>query len=73
MMPLLPRSAAGHRRRVTYILTDSPLSRVGAARYYARTSRQEGLMAKVSWNKTWSLKMRKKSRGKKGKNRSKKK
>ena len=27
-------------------------------------------MAKVSWNKTWSIKMRKKSRGKKGKNRS---
>jgi hypothetical protein len=31
---------------------------------------QEGdCMAKVSWNKTWSVKMRKKSRGKKGKNR----
>jgi hypothetical protein len=26
-------------------------------------------MAKVSWNKTWSIKMRKKSRRKKGKNR----
>ncbi len=26
-------------------------------------------MAKVSWNKTWGIKMRKKSRGKKGKNR----
>lgn len=26
-------------------------------------------MAKVSWNRTWSAKMRKKSRGKKGKNR----
>lgn len=30
-------------------------------------------MAKVSWNKTWSIKMRKKSRRKKGKNRSAKK
>jgi hypothetical protein len=30
-------------------------------------------MAKVSWNKTWSIKMRKKSLGKKGKNRTKKK
>jgi len=30
-------------------------------------------MAKVSWNKTWSIKMRKKSRRKKGKNRSTKK
>jgi hypothetical protein len=29
-------------------------------------------MAKVSWNKTWALKMRKKSRGKKGKNKNKK-
>ena len=29
-------------------------------------------MAKVSWNRTWSEKMRKKSRGKKGKNRSRK-
>jgi hypothetical protein len=26
-------------------------------------------MAKVSWNRTWSIKMRKKSRRKKGKNR----
>ena len=26
-------------------------------------------MAKVSWNRTWSIKMRKKNRGKKGKNR----
>jgi hypothetical protein len=26
-------------------------------------------MAKVSWNKTWATKMRKKNRGKKGKNR----
>jgi hypothetical protein len=26
-------------------------------------------MAKVSWNRTWQEKMRKKSRGKKGKNR----
>jgi hypothetical protein len=32
-----------------------------------------GRMAKVSWNRTWSIKMRKKSRGKKGKNRTKKK
>jgi hypothetical protein len=30
-------------------------------------------MAKVSWNKTWSGKMRKKSRVKKGKNRVRKK
>lgn len=30
-------------------------------------------MAKVSWNKTWTLKMRKKSRKHKGKNRSAKK
>ena len=30
-------------------------------------------MAKVSWNRTWSSKMRKKSSGKKGKNRTKKK
>jgi hypothetical protein len=30
-------------------------------------------MAKVSWNKTWSVKMRKKSGGKKGKNRNSKK
>jgi hypothetical protein len=30
-------------------------------------------MAKVSWNRTWSIKMRKKSRGKKGKNRNSKK
>ncbi len=30
-------------------------------------------MAKVSWNRTWSEKMRKKSRGKKGKNRLRKK
>lgn len=29
-------------------------------------------MAKVSWNRTWSIKMRKKSRGKKGKNKTKK-
>ncbi len=29
-------------------------------------------MAKVSWNRTWSIKMRKKSRGKKGMNRTKK-
>jgi len=34
---------------------------------------KEELMAKVSWNRTWSIKMRKKSRGKKGKNRTKKK
>jgi hypothetical protein len=26
-------------------------------------------MAKVSWNRTWSIKMRKKNRRKKGKNR----
>jgi hypothetical protein len=30
-------------------------------------------MAKVSWNRTWSIKMRKKSRRKKGKNRTAKK
>jgi hypothetical protein len=30
-------------------------------------------MAKVSWNKTWGIKMRKKSRGKKGKNKATKK
>ena len=30
-------------------------------------------MAKVSWNRTWSIKMRKKSRRKKGKNRATKK
>jgi len=29
-------------------------------------------MAKVSWNRTWSIKMRKKSRRKKGKNRTRK-
>jgi hypothetical protein len=34
---------------------------------------QEDIMAKVSWNRTWSIKMRKKSRGKKGKNRNRKK
>jgi hypothetical protein len=38
-----------------------------------RSHFQGGGMAKVSWNKTWSIKMRKKSRGKKGKNRTKKK
>ena len=30
-------------------------------------------MAKVSWNRTWTGKMRKKTKGKKGKNRTKKK
>jgi hypothetical protein len=30
-------------------------------------------MAKVSWNKTWSLKMRKRNKKRKGKNRSSKK
>ena len=30
-------------------------------------------MAKVSWNRTWSIKMRKKNRHKKGKNRNSKK
>jgi hypothetical protein len=30
-------------------------------------------MAKVSWNRTWQEKMRKKNRGKKGKNRLRKK
>jgi len=34
---------------------------------------KRGTMAKVSWNRTWSIKMRKKSRGKKGKNRNRKK
>jgi hypothetical protein len=32
-------------------------------------SDKEAVMAKVSWNRTWSIKMRKKSRCKKGKNR----
>jgi hypothetical protein len=35
--------------------------------------RRTARMAKVSWNRTWSEKMRKKSRGKKGKNRLRKK
>jgi hypothetical protein len=30
---------------------------------------KEAVMAKVSWNRTWSIKMRKKSHNKKGKNR----
>ncbi len=37
------------------------------------TWRRPPFMAKVSWNRTWSEKMRKKSRGKKGKNRLRKK
>ncbi len=40
----------------------------------ATADTQEGFpMAKVSWNRTWQEKMRRKSRGKKGKNRLRKK
>jgi hypothetical protein len=38
-----------------------------------RPKQEECPMAKVSWNRTWQEKMRKKSRGKKGKNRLRKK
>jgi hypothetical protein len=58
-------------------LDERALSRVehkAAAIYYGRYREgRTALMAKVSWNRTWSEKMRKRSRGKKGKNRLRKK
>ena len=72
-------------RRLTYSLPDRLVSRVdapgGAAGHFTRQAlsfriaplHQGGRMAKVSWNRTWSIKMRKKSRRKKGKNRTMKK
>lgn len=56
-------------------LLDALLNTMPRALYYGVKTSQGGLphMAKVSWNRTWTEKMRKRGRKKNGKNRLRKK